>query len=368
MAYPITDKGTTTNYVGGSVTGSVRIERKTSKQAKPYNLPADYRDARRFVQGTGTLSSWTASTGVSPWYALVPNKLSAADSLVASSLNTSRERCISKMRERAGFGIDLAQSRQAITMIAGRLGQIYRFSRDLRKGNLKKAVDHLKMNRKHKEAFLRSSTKSFSKNFLEAHFGWAPLIADIHDGLAVLTNPVKDKIVHGSNHAAPVTLRGSYISDSQWKDVGVQQFAVRTRVSAGIRVTNPNLGLLAQLGLTNPLSVAWDAIPFSFVADWFINVSQVLNQMDELYGLELVEPFYTFGVTATGRYESYLAHYIGSVFQGSYLLVGTASSSLNQFERIRGFPNVTLGFRSGVILSPLRAITACTLLVQKGLR
>jgi hypothetical protein len=34
------------------------------------------------------------------------------------------------------------------------------------------------------------------------------------------------------------------------------------------------------LGLNNPLQVVWQAMPFSFVVDWFLNIGGALSQLD----------------------------------------------------------------------------------------
>jgi hypothetical protein len=42
---------------------------------------------------------------------------------------------------------------------------------------------------------------------------------------------------------------------------------------------------LAQLGLTNPLEWIWEAIPFSFVVDWWLQIGSYLGSIDSLYGV-----------------------------------------------------------------------------------
>lgn len=44
------------------------------------------------------------------------------------------------------------------------------------------------------------------------------------------------------------------------------------------------LSALGSLGLTNPLDVAWEVLPFSFVVDWFIPIGNWLNVLDAMHG------------------------------------------------------------------------------------
>jgi len=45
--------------------------------------------------------------------------------------------------------------------------------------------------------------------------------------------------------------------------------------------------LAKQLGLTNPVQVLWDAVPMSFVVDWFLPVNKYLSSFDASLGVTL---------------------------------------------------------------------------------
>jgi hypothetical protein len=48
---------------------------------------------------------------------------------------------------------------------------------------------------------------------------------------------------------------------------------------------NPLLRTLAQLGITNPVSLAYELLPLSFVLDWFLPVGQYLDGLDAAAGM-----------------------------------------------------------------------------------
>jgi hypothetical protein len=50
------------------------------------------------------------------------------------------------------------------------------------------------------------------------------------------------------------------------------------------KMDNPLLAQAANLGLTNPAALAWELVPFSFVADWFVPVGDYLNCLDAALG------------------------------------------------------------------------------------
>jgi hypothetical protein len=50
-------------------------------------------------------------------------------------------------------------------------------------------------------------------------------------------------------------------------------------------MANTGSYLLESAGLVNPLSIAWELLPWSFVVDWFIPVGNTLEAMTAGYGL-----------------------------------------------------------------------------------
>jgi hypothetical protein len=356
MAYPIVDKGTSVQELEAR---HVRLEKRTSKQARPYNLPADYRKARRTVTGTGSYDYVDAFQGFNPWYMSVPMSLSSSDNLVNAPLLKARERFVGKVQEKANWAVNLAEREQAISMMTARLGQMYQFCRHLRRGDIRGVAGLLGTK---DLGNARGASRKFSKNFLEWHFGWSPLIQDIYNSAEILSQDFDTRVCSGSA-TERYELTGSATSGGQWANRGTQRFSVSCRVAGSYRVTNPNLRLASQMGLTNPATVAWELVPFSFVVDWFINIGDFLAQWDEFVGITLVEPYYSYRVRATGSFRYWSEHpsNVGALF-------GTISSALEQFDRVRGLPALTLTLNRGQILSVSRAVTACALLVQKGIR
>lgn len=43
---------------------------------------------------------------------------------------------------------------------------------------------------------------------------------------------------------------------------------------------------MSQTGLSNPLILAWELVPYSFVVDWFVGVGSYLNNLDATIGLQ----------------------------------------------------------------------------------
>ena len=71
-----------------------------------------------------------------------------------------------------------------------------------------------------------------------------------------------------------------------WNNAFGTDGTIRVTLSARVRITNPNRWLLERAGLLNPLAVAWDLVPWSFVVNMFVNTGQLVQQVTDFAGLE----------------------------------------------------------------------------------
>jgi len=194
-------------------------------------------------------------------------------------------RFISQMGDRANWAINLAELQQAVGMVTGRCLQMADFLRHLRRGDFIGAAATLKVPTPKKV----STKKAFASNYLEFHFGWAPLMNDIFTSVDILQSPIRDIAAVGKGMTVQKRNTMSQNDSIRW----VTEHKFYSQYGSLFAVTNPNLYLANQLGLVNPLVVAWELIPFSFVVDWFVNVSQFCAAGSDLFGVTTKMPYTT---------------------------------------------------------------------------
>lgn len=377
MTEPITGPYETTldsDVVGGWFVG--RREFKSSyRQRRPYNMALNYVHKVYEVTLWGQPSLNPANGGDS---SVKPTTIDQSSLLVAQAVAKARDRFNAKAGESASLLITFAERGQAMTMITSRLKQLIGFTIALKKGShylaaqalgilknpklLKIYLQKVKMKlfkktpkwnpRKSRKGDARFH-KIIANNYLEFHFGWSPLVGDIHSATQILQAPVPD-----GKTKASATLKDNYLSGwyGYYNNTFIERKTViRVGIQATVSVTNRNLFLADRLGLLNLAAVPFELVSYSFVLDWFVNVSEFLGQFTENAGLSLSDLHRSISLqsvcTLTGREPWGLAPH---------------SARTREFARIVGpLPFVNLAVRQPWRLSPRRGMAAISLLIQK---
>lgn len=277
-----------------------------------------------------------------------------------TALMKARERFNNQIGSDAALGVTLVEYKQSMNMIVQRAGQLLSFVKSLKRGKFGDAWYTLYESATSR-GYVRDPPKGlhrgkpWASNFLEWHFGWSPLIQDIHDSVEVLqgsppANPVRARATerHGThtNHPAPGPGIVWWESLYGW---------VRVELAAEVYVSNPNLRLASQLGLVNPATLAWEVVPFSFVVDWFVPVGSFLNQWTDFFGLELLKA----RTTTTGRVESKQLYSVPGAFEDRQFKYRYS------LDRALGISDFKLQPRRVTGISATRAATAISLLIQQ---
>lgn len=378
MTQPIVARPPETVRLNYDGTGSLWYEVHRRVQPAPYNVPAPF--LRRFVRTTfaeksanveygGMANANTGKAGVGFWvYAFNVDWSWPEVQAIASKV---RSKLVDKVSSRAEMGTNLAERKQAMTMITSRLTQLLRFTNKIRRFDLVGAGHELGLGnpraaarRVSRALKAKQKAKTFSNLWLEYHFGWSPLLSDIHNAYTLLDEPINDRplVVKGTlNGATPWNYTQSDWNGNYFVGRASHTWRVRCSMGCSVRVDNPNLALAERMGLTNPALIAWELVPFSFVVDWFVNVSDYLGQFTDFAGVTLVDPW------NAAVFEDVCGS--TQVFvnpdspQYSYQIRINSVSFLA--ERWLGLPSVSLGARPPWRLSPTRALTSISLLIQK---
>jgi len=142
---------------------------------------------------------------------------------------------------------------------------------------------------KRKNRFIPPNSGSAAKDWLAIQYGWKPLLSDIYGACQELADALTYNPPAGSAFAT-----GSLKEKTSWvqsaggvfPDTTVTvEFQVSVKGRIEYYVSDQLAASAANMGITNPLAVAWELVPFSFVADWFIPIGSFLSNLDYHNGL-----------------------------------------------------------------------------------
>ena len=308
-------------------------------------------------------------------------KIGGGDSYDTLATNLARERFVNACKDKCSsqLGTTLAEWKQSEKMIVLRAGQILSALKALKGGDVKKLERALQIDVSTQQA--RSARKSFrgryaegrnrfrdekiplpdrirrgsqdlSNLWLEYHFGWAPLLDDIHGACDVLkSNPPAQRVrATGKKDKKEVIVAGQYA----WSLSGT--YKVKAAVAAQVYISNTNLALANQLGLVNPASIAWEVVPFSFLVDWFIPVGKFLESWTDMLGYTVRYPYNTLLREATSLQE----------YKQSSASQGAVCSAVGM-TRALGIPPFRLVRPPFQGFSVARGATAIALVIQQFL-
>jgi hypothetical protein len=288
---------------------------------------------------------------------------------IALARNKAYEQFKNQTGEYTQWANNLIEGRKTFNMIATRASQLLSVVSALKKGRFEQAYHKLGVSYGKKASSSRwSKSQHWSDAFLEVHFGWEPLVKDIYGGLKALTRDFSPTRVRGSGKMNYVLNQSTSSPAPYGRDISTVHWtrSVGVMIQGHVRVINPNVALANELGVLNPLAIAWEAVPFSFVVDWFSNVGQVLASATDFVGLEI-----TRGQTTSFTHNYYNPAFSGirsyvdmngdTVKYGVYSNYGVKSINLARRTSIQG---PTLGLKPFQGFSLTRGITAIALLVQ----
>jgi hypothetical protein len=289
------------------------------------------------------------------------------------------------------FGEAIAEAHQTISLIAESATTLNKATRALVAGDRKGFFRHLLIddNLANKKkwftprklckwpGFISRSGRQSANRLLEFEFGWRPLLADI-DGAAhqladnASANPTRHRCkAYGEAYYPlnPITVHGvAGNSNEIIKDWSKARGRIGIRYTVYFSICNRVAAEAARNGLLDlPLTTTWNVTRWSFIADWVLPISSVLESLTALAGKDFLAG------TRTEYYSTDVTRYatLVSTDQTGVTLNNVDSRERNRYATrtvLPDWPGVTLAdllhFRNP--LSVTHAVESLALLAQNS--
>lgn len=196
---------------------------------------------------------------------------------------------------RFNAAVFIGELKPTIHMVAKRSNQLRTAMKNLQEGNWKGFGEVLPKAEPPSRRQRAKARDSWGDVWLEYTYGWSPLVSDVYGAMSALQKGV-------SGSGTPVSARSGRGGIGRGRERGTSDSAAnlakpmaQSAVFSGT-VSNPGARTLQELGLANPAALAWELLPYSFVADWFLPIGDILAALTAGTGL--------MGVTGSIVYET----------------------------------------------------------------
>lgn len=199
----------------------------------------------------------------------------------------------------AQLGVAFLERMKTSNMVFGAMVDIVNTIKDFKRIHPKSLVNEVWRNQGRKDWYRRLSrrAKPVADRWLEVQYGWIPTMMDIDNSSNALARLESG---YGDVQAFFVSAKKSHVDRSSfgergpdWLFTGNTNWRLQTRVNvkrgATVRldyvVSSPSVVALSELGLINPLSVAWEVLPYSFIVDWAWPIGPWAESLDATAGM-----------------------------------------------------------------------------------
>lgn len=280
-----------------TVSGTSRRRPKGWKDPTPYSLDIV---TTRHVKGISKWSQlsnyWTLRSGCleglacdAPSYSSVL-PLASVNTVPASDITRAIiEARLNLEDNKVNLGVAFGERKKTASLVGDTAKRIAISIRHLKNGRIRKAMDELGISSKKSQP--RGS--NVPSKWLELQYGWKPLLTDVYGSIEALAEkPVHEwrvtsyGVVSSSNVSAYAEVLPFPAANTGAGWTRVESTIRSTRVRLDAIPANELKSSVASLGITNPLEVGWELVPFSFVVDWFLPIGDWLGAMDSLLGYE----------------------------------------------------------------------------------
>lgn len=229
--------------------------------------------------------------------------------LIANLEARARSEIMVKARHnKMSLGESLAELPKTISLVAWSTIRLYSAFQHLRKGDVKKTLEALGIRHlTDRRGRIVERASSLESKWLALRYGWLPIAYDIYAGVELVKkgfdDPTHFTVSRNVKEILPFFGHRWNLNDYPWRGIQIDYHTqCDVQYKYRLRVKDATLSYLTSLGLENPLYVAWQVLPYSFVLDWALPVSDWLSALSAPIGLDFLDGYRSTHVEHTSRW------------------------------------------------------------------
>jgi len=175
------------------------------------------------------------------------------------------------------LGVAVATGRQTVDLFVNSIRSLSNAAFHLRRGDLPGTLRSLGISSPSRRRFRATD---LSSRWLEVQYGWLPLYSDCYNAAIAFFNLSQNRVIRfsASSHSSH---EWNSSQSASWYGSGPAKG--RVKIIAELRELP---SVQRSLGLYDPLSIAWEVLPWSFVVDWFLPFGSYLANLNVIPFLE----------------------------------------------------------------------------------
>ncbi len=233
--------------------------------------------------------SGVLDTSVHPMFAIWYLPIFHANLKMRGELDLRKQAEVDCLNRIQSGKVNLAQAfaerRQTANLLAGTARRLAASVTNLKRGNVAGALRALgsPSNR------TKLSSRDIADQWLEIQYGWKPLLSDVYASVDKLRKRDEDLNRYMLTAKRRVQSNASYTDTFTSTDVtrvSVAEYEASLYVRLDYRVKHQVVASMSSMGVLDPLTLAWELLPWSFVVDWFLPIGSYLSACSATQGLE----------------------------------------------------------------------------------
>jgi hypothetical protein len=193
--------------------------------------------------------------------------------------------------------VQLSQTVRTITDVVDRVTRAVRAVRRGKVGDIATAIEAIwkgnsvipEREPRFRRGYKPKPGASAADNWLAMQYGWKPLLMDIHGSLDSLARfnyeNYEVRQASGSGKVKDTVRIPIVINPGLKIGVLVVTRETRCRISLRWKLGDGLRSFLNQTGFMNPVNLAWEVLPWSFVVDWALPIGPWLESLTAFEGL-----------------------------------------------------------------------------------